>query len=153
MPPYAQNTTVPVDRSRAEIERLLKSRGVLEMASGFTETEFTIAWQLDGFRYRITMPLPDRSQFVRTPKGKRRTSDVVESEREKESRRRFRAVLLLMKALFEAVDSGVLTNRQAFNPWLMLPGGQNVTEWVDDNAENVYRSGVIPPLMLSARSE
>ena len=71
MPTYAKDTTVPVERSRAEIERILQRYGATGFMYGWETTRAMIGFVIAERRYRTQLPLPDRqaAEFTRTPRA------------------------------------------------------------------------------------
>lgn len=68
-PRYAENTEVPVERSRAEIERLLKSHGATQFGSASDEEKGVafVMFRLCDRMFRIEVKQPKADQI---PKGK-----------------------------------------------------------------------------------
>ena len=149
---YAAKTDVPVERSRAEIRRALKAYGADQLFDA--EASEPVVAAVIGFRahgrlVRMTLPLPDPAdpQFTRTPTGRPRTRLQAEREHEQAVRQRWRALLLVIKAKFEAIEAGVETFETSFAPYLLLPGGQTVGEWLVPQLDDVYASGEMPALL------
>jgi hypothetical protein len=57
--PYAEETSVPVERSRAEIEHLLRKYGADQFASGWSGDRAMIQFRAEGRTVRFVLPLPD----------------------------------------------------------------------------------------------
>ena len=57
---YAENTEVPTDRSRAEIERTLERYGATAFMYGWDMQRAVISFDVAGRRYRIALPLPEK---------------------------------------------------------------------------------------------
>lgn len=64
---YAENTEVPVERSRAEIERLLKSHGASQFGSASDEEKGIafVMFKLSDRMFRIEVVSPRQDQFKR----------------------------------------------------------------------------------------
>lgn len=62
---YAENTSVPSDRSRAEIEKTLTRYGATAFAYGWSGATAQIMFEIrttrGGRRVRFALPMPDRS--------------------------------------------------------------------------------------------
>lgn len=71
---FANDTTVPVERSKAEIERLLGRHGAARFMSGWDGDTAVIGFVLGNRTIRFTLPLPAKTdrQFHRTPTGRQR---------------------------------------------------------------------------------
>ncbi len=127
---YASKTKVTVDASRMEIERYLRKAGADEFASGFTPAKAMIQFRARGYRVRMEIPLQEKQRGKDVP-----ISDI-------EERRRWRALLLVLKAKFAAIDSKVAEFHVEFLPYL-------VTQDQTTIAEEIARAGL--GLMLDGR--
>ena len=128
---FAATTSVPVDRSRAEIEQTLARYGAT--AFGYlTEIGRTIImFEASGRRIKISIGMP---------KG--------DSEKEKqEARQKWRALLLVIKAKLESVGSGIETLEEAFYANIVLPDGQTIYEHTRQRVAIAYKEGHVRPLL------
>ena len=75
---YAENTSVPVDRSKAEIERILQRYGADQFISGWDCNRAMIGFRMNGRQIRFIVELPDKGgkEFTHTP-GRRNKRDEV----------------------------------------------------------------------------
>ncbi len=149
---YAKNTRVPVDRSRVEIEKVLVNYGADKFMYMSGTTGAAIAFSMANRNIKILVPLPDRGadQFMlRKTRGDPTERAQGEGDRlwEKEVKRRWRALLLVIKAKLEAVESGIAEFEMEFMPYMVLPGGQTVGEKVLPNVQEAYDSGKKIPLL------
>ena len=147
---YAENTSVPVERSRAEIEQLLKKHGATRFVSGWEEGRAVIAFELLARRIRFEIPVPPLEEFKTKEKwGAVRRIPDAEAERlkEQETRRRFRALLLVVKAKLEAVASNVSSFENEFLAFIVLASGDTVGEWLAPQLEKSYGTNKMPPLL------
>lgn len=128
MSAFAAKTSVPVSRSRVEIEDLLTkwkaSRIAVAMEQGRAHVLFTIGrWSV-----KFTMPLPTEDEAKRQKDHLGRL--LGESGRQKwldqTARTRWRALLLTIKAKLVSVENGVETFEEAFMAHLVLPGGETL---------------------------
>jgi hypothetical protein len=151
---YAAETTVPAERSRGEIERTLARYGAAQFMYGWEFDRAVIVFKMGekyGYRQiRFVIEMPDRAAFRKTPTGRRRTDSQMEKEYEQATRQRWRALLLVVKAKLEAVDSGIASFDQEFLAHIMLPTGETVGEWIAPGLDDAYISGEMPsPLRLA----
>lgn len=151
---YAQTTSVPVERTRAEIEGLLRRRGATAIASAFDQDRAMIGFQASGRQVRIVIRLPQLKDFKQDPRYRWRTvaDGVAEKKRDQEERRIWRALLLTIKAKFEAIESKIETFDEAFLPHVILPGGGTVGDHVLPKMREAYETGQLPPLLPAPRS-
>jgi hypothetical protein len=152
---YAKQTTVPVDRSRLEIERLLHAHGADEFMhatnrSGRAMIVFTC--QNRHVRFELPMPNQDDPSYQarrrwRNGVGYESAASRTEKNLEQERRRRWRALLLVVKAKLEAVASGISTFEQEFLAHIVLPDGRTVGDHTVPAIEAAYASGRMQPLL------
>lgn len=98
---YASNTTVSVERSKADIERELLRYGAENFGYMTGRTEAIIGFTWQGRRIRFNLPIPDKNDeaFTLTPaRGSRRAQGEALAAWEKECRRIYRALLLAISA-------------------------------------------------------
>ena len=144
---YAEGTEVSTDRSRVEIEGILRRYGADKFMYGWEARRAVVGFAFEGRQIRMTLPLPDESEFAETPTGRERTERQVKQEYEKEVRRLWRALCLLIKAKLEAIASGISTLEEQFLPYLVLPNGHTIGEQVLPQIEQVLAKGQLPPLL------
>jgi hypothetical protein len=146
---YASDTTVSVDKSKAEIERTLQRYKATQFAYGWDADRAMIGFRMGDRQYRFLLPLPDRADFARSPQGRARSSEVQTREWEQACRSRWRALLLVIKAQLEAVEVGIVTLEDAFLAYAVLPSGRTVSEEMQPQINEAYRRGLVAPLMLA----
>lgn len=155
---FAQKTSVPVDRSRAEVERVLQRYG----ASGFgyswqrrevpieppplhgAKTELReysdIVFDFKGRRIRLDVPMPTEREAG--------TAAKVEAA----TRQRWRALLLVLKAKLEAVESGISTLEREFLADIVTEDGRTVGDILVPRITEAVRSGrLLPPASDAAK--
>jgi len=125
---YAQGTSVSVDRSKAEIEAILRRYG----ADGFGHYQkgdrAEVCFEIVGKPFRIDIPMPSQKDFAVTEKGRKRVESQVDAEYEKECRRRWRAICLVLKAKLELIYMGASTIEKEFMLHMVLDNGSTVQE-------------------------
>lgn len=144
---YASETTVPIDRSRIEIETTLKRYGATAFMYGWHHGAAAIAFEMHGRRIRFVLLMPNLSEFAATPTGRRRAPSTQAAEYEQSVRQRWRALALVIKAKLEAVESGITVFEEEFLAHIVLPNGATVGEWMAPQIENAYQYGHMPPLL------
>ena len=123
---YAARTKVPVDKTKAEIERLVKRYGAKGFVSG---------WQGDSARL----------EFLAHERHIRFT--VLVPQQEQAARQKWRALLLLVKAKLEAVDARIATFEEAFVGDIVMPDGRTVWESSREQIKIAYSTGK-PTILL-----
>lgn len=158
MAQYASKTTVATSASVEDIRRTVERYGA--SAFGYlTESSpqvsrAAVTFVAHGRQVRIVVDMPDRQdrEFTHTPsRGAPRDSSAAHAAWEQACRQRWRAVALLVKALLEAVESGIVTFSEAFLPFTIVPGtNETVAERIGAELEQALAIGGTPRLMLEA---
>jgi len=147
MTQFASTTIVPVEKSRAEIERTIIRYGAGSFMSGFHDNKAVIQFIMKNRQVRFLMNLPERSQFLRDGRNHVRSSAKVDEAVDQATRQRWRALLLVLKAKLESVESGISTFEQEFLSNIVLPNGQTAGDWLIPQIKIVYDRGIMPPLL------
>jgi hypothetical protein len=151
---YAEKTSVPSEQSRAEIERTLLRYGASQFMYGWNEHGAVIQFRASDRFVRFSLPMPDKAdtKFTRHSRGSR-TPDQALKAWEQETRRRWRALALAVKAKLEVVASGISSFESEFMAHIVLPDGGTVAEWLSPQIAEAYERGTMPtefPLALPA---
>jgi hypothetical protein len=149
MSAYAAQTDVPADRSRGEIERIVTRFGARSFAYGWEGTTAVIGFELGERHYRFSLPLPDptSSEFWLSPTGRERTAKAAEAEHAQAVRQRWRALALIVKAKFAAVEAGISTVEIEFMPNVVLPDGRTVGDHTLPAIAKAYAENSVPSML------
>ena len=149
---YAEGTEVPIGRSRDEIERTLERFGATGQIWARDDEigQVIIAFKRKARGYKFIIKLPPLSDFRFTPKMTyERTPKQMADMRDAETRRRFRSLANYIKALMDAIDTGIIKAEEALLPYQMLPSGetvyQRVQEQIDRGLEVNLAHALNPP--------
>lgn len=124
---YAKDTSVPVERTRAEIEKLVKKYGAKGFSAGWLGDRANISFIAHDRQIRFTIIVPQQAQAQRS---------------------RWRVLLLLVKAKLEAVDAKVVTFEEAFVGDIVMPNtGKTVWETVREPIALGYSNQPTPLLL------
>jgi hypothetical protein len=131
---YAKDTIVPVSKTRGEIEQLLERAKAKQYGTAVDYDQLTarIQFKLHDRIIRFTVALPDRKKLG---DGQRY---------EKAERQRWRALLLVLKAKLESVESNIETFEHAFLGQIVMPNDQTVAEILNPIIAFAYKSGKMP---------
>lgn len=145
---YARTTTVPVEKTEAEIKATVRRYGADRFASFEEPGRAAITFEMRGRRvmFRMTLPAPSERRFVEHSRG-RRTPAAAEKEWEQACRARWRALLLCLKAKLESVEAGIESFEDAFLAQTVLPSGETFGDHVREDLGNAIAGG--GPLMLT----
>lgn len=137
---YAENTKVPVERSRIEIEKILKRHGVDSFFFGTSPQGDGIGFEYKGRTIKFGIPLPKRDDFKPTRTG--------EQDYKRSMRQRYRVLVIALKAKLELVDIGLTTFEDEFLAQTCLPNGTTVAETVQPQIQQAITKGKSPKLLL-----
>jgi hypothetical protein len=114
---YAARTRVPVEKTKADIERLVKRYGAKGFVGGWQGNQARIEFLAADRHIRFSVFVPDNEQMAR---------------------QKWRALLLLVKAKLEAVDAKITTFEQAFVGDIVMPSGKTVWEEIREPIKLAY---------------
>lgn len=150
MSTYAADTSVSVEKSRAEIERTVQRWGAEQFMYGWDATNAVVGFRMQNRQLRFILSMPDRQakEFLFTPARKTRRTDAQAYEAwEQACRQRWRALNLVIKAKLEAVESGISTFDNEFLAQIMLPNGRTVGEQIGGQIDETYLTNTMPALL------
>ena len=134
---YAQDTAVPVAKTRQEIDTLLRAwnadaiRWTDEFRVGRVRVEFTWTHGEAMYHARFDLPLPTEEQ-LRARALNARTRQVSEVKlrnlRERAGRHEHRVLLLWLKAALNAVEAGLVDPAAVFLSFLVGADGRTVAD-------------------------
>lgn len=133
---FAAKTSVPVERSKSEIEQILTRYGADGFFSGWDhQTHLAIlGFRHKGRQIRMQLPLPKAADY-------RGSARAIEQTVAQDTRQRWRALVLVVKAKLEAVQSKVSTFEQEFMPYIVMPDGRTVGEIALPQIAIAYETG------------
>lgn len=124
---YAANTQVPVERTKAEIEKLVRKYGAKGFGVGWQGDRAQVSFVAHERHIRFTILVPQAAQ---------------------QQRSRWRTLLLLVKAKLEAVDAKVVTFEEAFVGDIVMPEtGKTVWEMTREQIR-LSHEGKPAPLLI-----
>lgn len=132
---FAEGTTVPVDRSKQELEKLVRLHGATGFATSWDKSSYVVMFELKGRRIRFDVGAPDSKTYRDTKRW------------EAEERRRWRALLLILKAKLELVQSGDADLEAEFLANLVLRGGQTLGATFLPQLTEVLDTGSMPKML------
>jgi hypothetical protein len=155
---YAEGTTVLVEKSIAEVRKMLAANGATHYAYGSNPKGEIVQFALDGRFYRFDVSAVDavamRDDFLAENANSwnaQTRADRInwDIRAQAEHRRRWRARVLWLKALLEFMDEVPLEQSLLSN--LVLPDGRTFGHWAVPQVEAMYATGGMPPLLGDGR--
>jgi hypothetical protein len=148
---YAENTTVSIERSVSEIVALVKKNGANRIMQveepGYIGISFFLNDRL--LRFKVNLPgIETIKQY--SGNGRYLNEGQRKARLEQRHMQRARALLLVIKAKMESVESGVETFEEAFLANVVMPNGMTIAEMTVPRIAQAYESGETPPLLLTS---
>ncbi|MGA1979480.1 MAG: hypothetical protein ABSG99_02790 [Sedimentisphaerales bacterium] len=140
MSKYAENTSVPIERSKVEIERTLIRYGAEEFFYGTSSRGSGVGFKYKGRVIKMNIPMPDRKKYPANQSGETKWMQA--------QRQLWRVLLLALKAKLELVDNGLTTFEDEFLAQTCLPGGGTISQHLQPQIDKMVESGKMPDLLL-----
>lgn len=151
MTTYAKTTVVPVEKSQAAIEEVIKRYGATDFRRGWGQSHSTVEFIIDGVHYRIEVPKPNATAYTTNRDGSRKSAIQSNAAIEQAERQRWRAMLLLVTAQLEAVELGLMSAEQAFLPHVVTPDGGTIGTTALLQIREAVRLGLMPRLLEGSK--
>ncbi len=149
---YAADTSVSVEKSRAEIETILGRYGATRFGYMMDDHGATIVFEANRKAVKFSLPLPSKEAFATKKRyGKVVALDSAEQHRQWEQacRSRWRSLALCIKAKLEAVAAGITTFEIEFLAHFVVAGNKTIGDKIVPQLEEMAKSGRIPRLQLT----
>ena len=144
---YAAQIRVPISKSKTDIEELQAKHGAMGFAYATEGNRSLVAFNMSGRRVQTIPVMPSIDDYARTPRNARRTAAAQQAAWEQAGRQRWRALLLIIRAKLEAVESGITTLESEFLANIVLPDGGTVGQWLAPQVDAAYAMGRMPPML------
>lgn len=146
---YAEGTEVSVDRSQTELRTVLRKYGADGLAIAEMPQRAVVEFMANArrIRFSIGMPTGEERNLRVTKGGVQRTAAQLKNAIAAEERRRWRALVFVVKAKLEAVESGIVTFEDEFLAQTVLPDNSTVAESIQPGIERAYVEGHVRPLL------
>ena len=144
---YAENTTVSVEQSQFEIKRILRKYGADKFGAMEDRTQAHIMFGYDNLMIQISVPLPQREEFIETASGRPRKDSQVDQEFEKAIKRKWRSLVLLVKAKLVGVNDGLTTIEKEFLGDIVMKDGKTLATKLVPQVRKMAETGEMPKLL------
>ena len=146
---YAEGTSVPVEKSLGEIVALVKKHGAQRVAQAEDVGAISVWFFLNDRMLRFRVKLPTMEEMPTRDGRNSILSDKQRNDRAAAAcRQKARALLLVIKAKLESVESNVETFDEAFLPNIVMSDGMTVMERIREPLALEYQTGKAFPMML-----
>jgi hypothetical protein len=153
---FAATTSVPVEKSLGEIVTLVKKAGAQRVAQMEDVGELAIQFFLNERMLRFRVKLPTLEDMPLHDNANFRYSEIPAATRQKKAeaacRQKARALLLVIKAKLESVESNVESFDEAFLANVVMSDGMTVYERISEPLALEYQSGKPVPMLLEAKN-
>lgn len=136
---FAAGTSVPIDRTQAEIKKTLLKYGATSFAFAEGNGSAMMMFEIQGRRICVKLPMPQNPSDKATNASINTFNQICRS--------RWRALLLVVKAKLEAVNSKISTLENEFLAFVVLPNGKTVGQEIAPQIESTYKTREMPPLL------
>jgi hypothetical protein len=141
---YVRGSAVSCSASQAEIELMLTGHGAYGFRCASEPGKAVVAFSSDERRYRLVLSLLGPGATPPGPRGaspgQGRSLQGSKSVQEV-ARRRWRQLSSLIRAKFEAIDSGIVTFDEEFLAYMVMPDGGTVLEESAPRIAVAYEGG------------
>jgi hypothetical protein len=134
---YAADTSVPVAKTRSEIEMLLEKHKARQYGTAVDRNlgQARVQFLLHDRIIRFVVSLPDQKKLPNTKRF------------ERAERQRWRALLLVLKAKLESVESNIETFEAAFLSQIVMPNDRTIIDLLTPIIAESYKGGRMPKLL------
>jgi hypothetical protein len=148
---YAQQTEVAVEKTKAEIERMILRFGAGRFMSMSEPGRASIGFEIKGKLVRFILPLPDQKEnrfWQSAHRHRKRSSEDAYKGWEQACRSSWRALGLCIKAKLEAVEQKITSFESEFLAHFVLPNGMTMGEYTIPMLEEMSKTKQMPSMSL-----
>ncbi len=136
---YDKSTSVSIDRSQAEIKKLLSKHGASAFMFAEGHGKASIVFEMKKKRIIFKLPLPSQPSEHAT-QASIKTYDQI-------CRSKWRALVLCIKAKLESVQNEITTFEEEFLAHIVMPSGERFGDFAIPRIESSYNEGRMKPLL------
>lgn len=149
---FAKETTVSVEKSKAEIESVVMRYKGSAFGSFWDQGRAAVIFEMNNRRLRFILPLPAMADKVfnvykRGYSEYKRSPQAAYAAWEQACRQRWRALLLTIRAKLESVECGIESFDEAFLSNIVMADGRTIGEMAVPQLQVVISSSKLPPLL------
>lgn len=152
---FAENTDVPVSKTKTELDLLLAKHGALQRGVYEETGRGVVMFTMAGRQIKLKIALPLPSAYLKPSKEptgwhkwkRERQLEWARLQAEQAQRSAWRRLLLVTRAKLELVlDTGGNIEAE-FLAHILLPDGRTVHEALEPQLAESYAEGRMPPLL------
>lgn len=146
---YAENTTVPIEKSMGEIKAMIRKAGADKIAQYEEADKIAVQFYMRERMIRFRVSLPGIADVAKVDgRGYGLSNDQRIRKRDQAQRQRVRALLLVIKAKLESIESNVETFEEAFLANVVMADGRTIYERIAEPIALEYQTGQAVPMLL-----
>lgn len=146
---YASTTTVPIERSKSELKSVIYKYGASNYQFAESDEKAMVVFAVDNRMIKFVLIFPPLTAFARSHGGRRaRTKLQMREAHGQECKRRWRSLILSIKAKFESAESEIETFEEAFLAQILLPDKTTVSENIIPMIEEAYAKKRMPKFKM-----
>lgn len=139
---YAETTTVPFERSISEIVKMVRDAGADQVGQMEESARYAVQFTLSDRMVRFAIPFPALDDMPKHDgRGRNLTGAQRTAKLEQAKRQRGRALMLVIKAKLESIESGIETFEQAFLANIVMSDGRTVYDRAQPAIAQEYSTG------------
>lgn len=147
---YASTTTVPIERSLSEISAMLRRAGAQRIAQAEEPEAITVQFFMSDRMIRFRLPMPSMADMpMRDGRGVTLSQKSRLSRLDQAHRSKARALMLVIKAKLESIESGIEEFEQAFLANIVMADGAVLYERAQPAITHEYATGNVSTLLLA----
>lgn len=152
-PQFASKTDVPVERTRMDIEKMLRSYGATGFVIGWHQQRQQIGFVIDGLQIRFTFDSPTAEDCCRRANGDRLPEYQHKGAIEQAERTLWRELHRMIQGKLIAAFSPYRTVYEEFHADIVLANGQTFSEWSKPLYRAMLERSGMPPLLPGLKRE
>lgn len=129
---------------KEQIELTLLQNGCKEFFYGWRDEQAQVQFVINGKRYRISLKMPSKKSYERTPTGKLRSNDTAIKEWQSAQRDIWTSLLNIIRTNFDFVRMGASTIEKQFLAFIVLPDGQLAGDYAENMINEAYQDSMLP---------
>lgn len=144
---FASNTTVSVESSQREVQRILRKYSADRFGVMEERGKAHLMFSIRGLSIQITFDLPSKEEFSTTDRGRIRKSSQTDAAYEQAIQQKWQSLVLMVKAKLVGIEDGITTIEKEFLSFIVLPDGMTLGDKVVPQLEQMAASGKMPALL------
>jgi len=152
-PQFASKTDVPVEKTRIEIEKMLRSYGASGFVIGWHQDRQQIGFVIEGLQIRFTFDTPTEDDCLKRADGSMLPKSQLQGSLAQAERTLWREIHRMIQGKLIAAFSPYRTVYEEFHADIVLSNGQTFSEWSKPLYRRMLEQSSMPPLLPGLNRE